>query len=114
MSLIEQIEAAYDARPLDKARVPEWETAESGELWIYWKPSTQHELDLVRNEVGEEASGSRWNAQIVVLKALSSEGVRRLSNEHVSRLAQKGYSAVINRLAHLMLKVQTQEDAEKK
>ena len=114
MSLINQIEAAYDARPLDKARVPEWETAESGELWIYWKPSTQHELDLVRNEVGDEATGGRWNAQLVVLKALSGDGVRLFSNDHLSRLAQKGYSTVINRLAHLMLKVQTSEDAEKK
>lgn len=109
-SFIERIEAIYDARPLDKARVPEWETKDSGEVYVYYKPTTQHELDLVNTELPGETTGARWNVQLVILKALNAEGVRLFKNEHAARLGQKGFSAVTNRLAVLMTKVPSVED----
>jgi hypothetical protein len=110
---IEQIEAVYDARPLDRVRVLEWEIEGSGEVWVYWKPTTQHELDVVNKEMQEGASGSRWNAQLVCLKLLNEDGKRIFTNAHLDRLSRKGFSVVINRLASLMLRVPIPEAAEK-
>jgi hypothetical protein len=114
MGLIDTIEAAYDARPMARERVPEWESPESGEVWVHYKPATQYELDVVGKEVPEGASGSRWNAQVVVLKAMDAEGKRAFSNGDAERLLKKGYSAVLNRLARLMLAVPNPVDVEKK
>lgn len=114
MSLIDQIEAAYDARPMDRIHVPEWEVQDGTEVFIYFRPATQYELDVVNKVVPEGASGSRWNAQLVILKALDESGRRHFGDKDVTRLTAKGYSTVINRLAAAFLAVKKPDEAEKK
>jgi hypothetical protein len=113
MSIIDTIEAAYDARPMDRVRVPEWEVKDGPEMMIYYKPATQHELDVINKAVPDGATGSRWNTQLVILKSLDESGRRLFSDKDITRLTQKGYSAVISRLARVMVAVPSMEDAEK-
>jgi hypothetical protein len=98
---------------VSRERVQEWETDDSGEVLVWFRPATQHELDLVNKEIPDGASGSRWNAQLVVLKALDGEGRRAFVNADADRLLRKGFSLVVNRLARLMMEVPSAEDAEK-
>jgi len=111
-SFIEQIQAIYDSMPLEKLQVPEWETAETGEVFVYYKPATQHELELVTREIPENAKGSRFNVQLVILKALDSEGRRLFVNGDADKLSRKGFANVVNRLANAMVKTPTIEGAE--
>ncbi|MGB0131154.1 hypothetical protein [Chlorobium sp.] len=112
MSFIDQIEAIYDSLPLEKLPVPEWETAETGEVFVHYKPATQYELELVTKEIPENAKGSRFNVQLVILKALDSEGKRLFVNGDAERLSKKGFINVVNRLANAMVKTPTIEGAE--
>lgn len=133
MGLIDMIEAAYDARPLRKypvpewavagdfermidrvmavyketplvfERVPEWETSDTGEVGLWFKPSTVDELMQVNQKLPSGLLKEAWNAELVVLKGRSANGELAFSPVDSERLMKKGFSKVINRLAVKML-----------
>ena len=107
MSLIAKITGIYDAAPLKSLLVPEWDET------IYFKSLTGLEFDTVREMVGAEATGSRHNAQIIVLKSLDKAGVRLFKNADVDALSEKGYLATIGRIASAMSVVSSPEQAAK-
>ena len=109
MRLIEKISGVYDALPLRSIKVPEWGV----DVEVFYKPMTGLEYDTVREVVGSDATGSRHNAQIVILKSLDNDGKRLFKNEDLEALSSKGFLQTIGRVASAMTVVTSPEQIEK-
>lgn len=107
MRLIEKIKQRYEAAPMKKVEVPEWDTD------LYFRPLTTEELDTASLETPEGASPSRSNLQLVILKALDVDGQRVFSNADADVLTSSGYVQTINRIAGEMAAVPSVEEAKK-
>lgn len=107
MSLIEKLKASRSLVEMTKRPVPEWETD------VYYKPLTTEELDIAEMETPAGAGATRRNLQLVVLKALDSEGKRLFSNDDAEALASVAHPSVINAIAADMAAVAKVEDAKK-
>ena len=107
MRLIDKIVQKYDGMGTRKIEVPEWEET------LYYKPLTGEEWDTVNREIGVEATGPRSNAQVIVLKALDSNGVRLFKNDDASILMEKGFIETTRRVAAAMTTITSIEDAGK-
>ena len=107
MRLIEKIAQKYDGMGVRSMVVPEWEET------IYYKPLTGEEWETVIREIGGDATGPRSNAQVIVLKALDSNGVRLFKNDDASILMEKGFIETTRRVAAAMTTITSIEDAGK-
>jgi hypothetical protein len=107
MRLIDKIAQKFDGLTARSLVVSEWEET------IYFKPMTGEEWDTVNREIGGDATGPRSNAQVIVLKALDSNGVRLFKNDDASVLMEKGFIETTRRVAAAMTAVTPIDDAEK-
>ena len=108
MRLIEKIAGIYDGLPLRTITVEEW-----GNEVLYFKPLTGEEYDAVQNLIPAGATGPANNAQIVISKALDSNGVRLFKDDDFEQLQKKGFIETTARIAKAMMEVIKPEAAEK-
>ncbi|NTW98333.1 MAG: hypothetical protein HGB35_00035 [Geobacteraceae bacterium] len=105
--LLSKIKERYNAAPARKVNVPEWDTD------VYFRPLTTEELDVASANAPKDAGVTRSNLQLVIVKALDSEGKRLFGFDDADELASCSSPNVINRIAAELCSVATVEEAEK-